>query len=80
MSISMDVENVARMKPTHEIIAPEMQTARHPNRFTMALANGPVTHEPEIESGTLNIKTQRKDLKVNSSKIFNIIIQQCVFF
>ena len=49
MSISMDVENVARMNPTHDMTAPEIQTTRHPNRFTIALANGPTIQEPEIE-------------------------------
>ena len=49
MSISMDVEKVARMNPTHDMTAPEIQTTRHPNRFTMALAKGPTKQEPEIQ-------------------------------
>ncbi len=41
MSISIEVENVASTNPDAEMIAPAIHTGRHPNLFTIALANGP---------------------------------------
>ena len=41
MSISIEVEKVARKNPTDETIAPDLQTARQLNLFTIAEANGP---------------------------------------
>ena len=41
----------------HDMTAPEIQTTRHLNRFTMALAKGPTKQEPEIQHRNWKYKT-----------------------